>query len=344
MSSNLLDDIITAAWATWDNTTPLALVITVSILLFPLIAAFVLALSQRETPPTPPEGCLRLGLSGNGSNVRDQFAEKYSSGADASPSNPWTVKALFIYPIKSCARVELDKADIVRTGLRYDRQFALAQYSTGLPDLKGRVDSKWTFITQRTFPRLAKVETEIWVPDPSAPGYRPEGEWVKSEGCLVVRFPFTPDTDFSIQGLRNYGTVLAAKLRGKDEPTMEFRVPFNPSRERVKEKAYRKEEMKIWGDLPTALNMQSEIPEDLMAKLRYTLGVTNPFTLFRVDTENHRKVFMCAPKKEDVGFQPIIGMQDSVSNSSTPLLPDRNQERVIDSLTTTTPHSTRSTS
>ncbi|KAF1960817.1 hypothetical protein CC80DRAFT_523121 [Byssothecium circinans] len=310
MTSNVLDDIIAFLWKTWGNTTPLALSITILALLLPLISAFLLALSQREIPPPPPPGCRKLGLQGR-SNLHDQFSKKYSSGADHSPSNPWTVKALFIYPIKSCACIELDKADIIRTGLRYDRQFALAQYSTSLPTLDGEVESKWSFITQRKFPRLAKVETEIWVPDPSAPGYSKENEWAKSEGCLLVRFPFTPDTDFSIQGLKNYGKILAAKLEGKSEPTIEFRVPFNPSKERVNEKAYKKETMKIWDDMPTALNMGSEVPDEIMAKLKYTLGVTNPLTLFRIDTEKYREVFMCAPKKQAVGFQTVIGMQDT---------------------------------
>ncbi|KAF2636927.1 hypothetical protein P280DRAFT_472791 [Massarina eburnea CBS 473.64] len=310
MASNILDDVLTSAWKIWETTTPLTLSITLVALLLPPISAFLLALSHRPVPIPPPPGCRKLGLLGR-SNLHDQFSKKYSSGADPSPSNPWTVKALFIYPIKSCARLELDSADVIRTGLRYDRQFALAQQSTGLPNLKGEVKSEWTFITQRTFPRLAKVETEIWIPDPSAPDYDEQSEWVKSQGCMVVRFPFTPDTEFSVQGLRNIGQILGAKLQGNSEPMMEFRVPFNPDQERISSKSYRREEMKIWSNLPVAMNMGSEVPIEAMAKLRYTLGVTNPLTLFRIDTEKYREVFKCAPKKEDVGFQPIIGMQDS---------------------------------
>ncbi len=88
--------------------------------------------------------------------------------------------------------------------------------------------SEWHFMTQRKFPRLAKVETELWVPDPSAAGYSEDGEWVKHEGCLVVRFPFSPDTDFTLEGLINYGKILAARLAGRPEPTLEFKLPFNP--------------------------------------------------------------------------------------------------------------------
>ena len=71
--------------------------------------------------------------------------------------------------------------------------------------------------------------------------------------------------------------------------------------------------MKIWKDMPEALNMGVEIPDDIKAKLKYCLGVSNPLTLFRIDTRKYREVFKCAPKKEEVGFQPIIGMADSVS-------------------------------
>jgi hypothetical protein len=318
MSSNLLDDFLIAVRKSIHDVTPLTLTLTIFTLLLPFISAYLLALSQRETKLPPPAGCRRLGLQGR-SNLHDQFSKKYSSGAEPSSSNPWSVKALFIYPIKSCAQLELDKSEIIRTGLRYDRQFTFAQYSTGLPTLEGKVDSDWSFITQRTFPRLAKVESEIWFPDPSAPDYDPEGEWVKSEGCVVVRFPFSPDTEFSAQGLKNIGKILAAKLGGRSEPMVEFRLPFNPSKERINKTGYRKEEVKVWGDKPVALNMGCEVPVEIMAKLRYTLGVANPLTLFRIDSENYREVLGCAPKKQDVGFQTVIGMQDSVRDYSPSL-------------------------
>lgn len=314
MSLNALDTLIGSFQRTWaDIPTPVALAITLLIPLFPIVLLYTLALSQRESPPPPPAGCKRLGLQGS-SNLSDQYSGKYSQGSDPGPDNCWRVKALFIYPLKSCAPVELSEGEIIRTGFRYDRQFTLGQYITGLPSLDGKVESEWNFVTQRTFPRLAKVETEIWVPDPSSPGYSPDAEYVKSEGCLVIRFPFSPDVEFSKEGLKSYGKILAAKLSGKAEPTVEFRVPFNPTRERIKKMRYKSEKVKIWKDLPEALNMGPEVPDDVMAKLKYTLGITNPISLFRIDTTKYREVFKCAPKKADVGFQTIIGMQDSVRN------------------------------
>ncbi|KAF2475693.1 uncharacterized protein BDR25DRAFT_253171 [Lindgomyces ingoldianus] len=314
MASNALDSIIDAIRTVVDavvsNPSPSTIGVTLLVLLLPFLALFILALSQREQPPTPPPGCRKLGLQGK-SNLSDQYSKKYSRGADPSPENPWIVKALFIYPLKSCAGVELGESDVIRTGLKHDRQFTFGQYVTSLPSLDGKVESEWNFITQRTFPRLAKVETEVWIPDPEAPGHSPDAEYVKSEGCLVVRFPFSPDADFSLDGLKAYGRILAARLSGKSEPVIEFRVPFNPPKDRIKKMGYRSEKIKIWKDSPEAMNIGCEVPEDVMAKLKYTLGVTNPLSLFRIDTSKYREVFKCAPKKKDVGFQTIIGMADS---------------------------------
>lgn len=277
----------------------------------PFLALLVLAFTQRDIRPPPPAGCRKLGLVGR-SNLEDQYSKKYARGAEPTPAKPWTVKALFIYPLKSCAPVELDKSDIIRTGLKYDRQFTLGHYVTSLPSPDGKVTSEWHFMTQRKYPRLANVETEIWIPDEKVSGYKADGEWVKSEGCLIVRFPFSPDTDFTVGGLRNYGKILAAKLARQKEPMLEFRVPFNPSKDRIKSKGYKNEVLRIWKDNPVALNIGPEIDREVLAKLQYTLGTTNPITLFRIDTNQYREVHKCAPKKEDVGFQTVIGMQDSV--------------------------------
>ncbi|KAF9694149.1 hypothetical protein EKO04_007805 [Ascochyta lentis] len=285
-------------------------VTTILVTLSPFIFIFLFALTQRDAPPPPPAGCKKLGIQGRG-NFEDQYSKKYAKGGDATKEKPWTVKALFIYPLKSARPVELDKSQVLRTGLKYDRQFTLAQYVTSMPGLDGKVKSEWQFCTQRKYPRLAKVETEIWVPDPSAPGYEKDGEWVESEGCLVIRFPFSQDTDFSLEGLKSWGKILAAQIAGKSEPMLEIRVPFNPSQERIKTKGYKNETLRIWTDSPVALNMGCEIDSDLLAKLRYTIGTTNPITLFRIDTNKYREVYKCAPKKEEVGFQPAIGMQDS---------------------------------
>jgi hypothetical protein len=215
------------------NITLDAILITTAVALSPFIVALALAISQSPKSLPPPAGCRKLGIKGR-SNLEDQYSKKYARGGDPTPEKPWTVKALFIYPLKSGAPIELEKSDIIRTGLRYDRQFTLAQQVTSMPSMDGKVTSEWQFMTQRKFPRLAKVETEVWVPDPSVRSYKEDGEWVKSDGCLVIRFPFTPDTDFSLEGIRNVGKILAAKLRRRPEPMVQFMVPFNPPQERIK--------------------------------------------------------------------------------------------------------------
>jgi hypothetical protein len=314
-SANPLDFLLNSIERTWREVgvraTPLALLTTTLALLLPIVSLYVLALTQREEPTPPPAGCRKLNKSGV-SNLSDQFSKKYDHGGELSASNAWKVKALMVYPLKSCGGVELDKAEVGHSGLKYDRQFTFAQQVTSLPTLDGKVKSEWTFITLRQFPRLAKVEVEMWVPDPEAPGYDKDDEWVKSDGCIVARFPFSPDTDFSVAGIKSYGKILAAKLGGKSEPMVEFRIPFNPKKDRTKAKEYRKEPLKIFDDIHVALNMTCEVPEEIMLKLKYTLGLSNPLTIFRIDPESPRLVLQNAPKKEDVGFQTSIGMQDAV--------------------------------
>jgi hypothetical protein len=299
------------------HVSPILLLGTLLVAVFPVIFVVGFALFQRDTPLPPPEGCRKLGLQGR-SNLENQYSKLYARGGARTPSNPWTIKALFVYPIKSCAPVELESGEIIRTGMKYDRQFSLGQLVTNLPSLEGKVTSEWQFISQRKFPRLAKVETEIWVPNPSASGYKEDGEWVKSEGCIVVRFPFSPDTDFTLEGLKNYGKILAAKMGGRSEPTLEFKVPFNPSNERMKSKGYKSQKFEIWDASPEALDVSGDIDPEIMAKLKYTLGTSNPISLFRIDNEKYREVKKNAPKKEDVGFQTVIGMQDDVCQHCSP--------------------------
>ncbi|KAF1832710.1 hypothetical protein BDW02DRAFT_640629 [Decorospora gaudefroyi] len=314
MATNILQELYIATEKTLSDAgiriSPQAFLITTLVSLSPLVALLILAVTQTPKALPPPAGCRKIGLQKR-SNLEDQYSKKYARGGDPTPSKPWAVKALFVYPVKSCAPIELETSDIARTGLKYDRQFTLAQQVTSLPSLDGKVTSEWHFMTQRKFPRLAKVEVEVWVPDPSARDYREEGEWVKSEGCLVVRFPFSPDTDFTREGLLNYGKIVAAKLSGRSEPVLEFRIPFNSPQDRIKSKGCRNEVLRIWKDAPVTLNMNPEIDPEILQKLRYTLGAANPIALFRIDTNANREVHKCAPKKEDVGFQTVIGMQDS---------------------------------
>jgi uncharacterized protein len=58
------------------------------------------------------------------------------------------VRALFVYPVKSCRGIALDRAEVEVRGLRHDRRWMI-------------VDEAGTFVTQRTVPRLTQIEVAI---------------------------------------------------------------------------------------------------------------------------------------------------------------------------------------
>jgi len=56
-----------------------------------------------------------------------------------------TIEQLWVYPIKSCAGVALNEAELTDTGLLYDRAWMV-------------VDSEGDFVTQRELPRMALIQ------------------------------------------------------------------------------------------------------------------------------------------------------------------------------------------
>ena len=61
---------------------------------------------------------------------------------------PLTVSSLHIYPVKSCAGIALDKAEVLPRGLQHDRRWMV-------------VDASGRFITQRDYPRMALIAVEL---------------------------------------------------------------------------------------------------------------------------------------------------------------------------------------
>ena len=61
---------------------------------------------------------------------------------------PVSLAAIHIYPVKSLGGISLAKAEVTGRGLRHDRRFMV-------------VDPRGDFFTQRDFPRMATVWTEI---------------------------------------------------------------------------------------------------------------------------------------------------------------------------------------
>ncbi|KAI9833556.1 MAG: hypothetical protein M1826_007170 [Phylliscum demangeonii] len=282
-----------------------------------LLALFIYGSSSLRQPsrsaPPPPPGCRKLGLDGP-SALSDEFddapslpgpdSSSPSSSSSSSSSSPqpavaWTVKSLWIYPVKSCAGVELASGAVVATGMAYDRQFSLAQLK---PAAAGRGPT-WTFLTQREHSMLAQVQTEIWVPDAASP------DSVCRAAVLVISFP-DPDRDPDDSRWRRLARRLGglrAAPQPQPRPRRSFHVPFDPTPAQIQRAGYPSEHMSIWKDAPLALNMSAHLPPGLA---RF-LALAHPLALFRVQHGHERAVYRCAPRKEQLGWQPVTGFADA---------------------------------
>lgn len=261
---------------------------------------------------------LKKLVSPSTSNLADQYSNLYAHGQDPgtdSQDRPkWTVKALFIFPIKSCGGLELKEGPIISSGVCHDREFSFARYRVGKPDARVQKDrvSRWEIMTQRDFPKLVRIKPEIYVPDPKSMDYSAEHSNVKSRGCLAVSFPIASNNlGFGMERAR----ALVNRVRSLFEfvePSETFYLPLLPAVEQIKSKALQRRPMQIWRDNPEAIDMGGMILPATMERLQAFLGVEEPFTLFRVDPEKPREVFRNAPSKEELQYQPIQSFQDRV--------------------------------
>jgi len=284
--------------------------IVLTICVPPIIALIFAELVAARVRSEQPKGCRKLGLKIE-SNLSNEFDKKFSLGRPPSTEQTsaewWRVKSLWIYPVKSCKGVELNRSTILATGMEYDRQFTFAQLKSPFPVGEStpeveKAPHKWEFITQRQYPQLATVRTEIWVPDQSVEGYSPQTEDVESGGIVILIFPYQSS------GWRGKLAQLGAAVKGS-VPEKHIRIPFNPTPAQIEKAGYKYENITIWKDRVRALNMELEVPEEL----RYYLGISNKLGLFRIDNDALREVHRCAPKKEELGWQPVTGFQDAVS-------------------------------
>ncbi|KAK5010588.1 hypothetical protein LTR28_008910 [Elasticomyces elasticus] len=285
---------------------------------FQLAVAIYLAYQTTTTTPGVP-GCRRLGLIGR-SNFSDLHMKQEVASAICK------VKALFIYPLTSCAPVELDVAEVEPSGgLRYDRHFTLAQLESkcvekepGDMSVSTEWRHYWRSIDQRNFPRLALLTTQVWVPDPSSPSYSPDCEWVQSQGCIVGRFSFKPDWSWNMldcDARANNWEILTAIICQRSmnaEPCVEFRIPILSTVERAEEKHYTGEDVLSSKVRLRATNTVNELPPDILAKLKYFLGVSNPLALFRMDQEEQWNAFKNAPRTNEAGYDPPMRSDDTV--------------------------------
>ncbi|KND93189.1 hypothetical protein TOPH_02240 [Tolypocladium ophioglossoides CBS 100239] len=260
------------ALAQFDYGSVFLLVVTIVVFLVPVFILF---------PPLPVERSdalrqthSRLGVRLSSSNLGTQHSPIHQPQA----GQPAKIQSLYIYPIKSCRGIELSRTKVLPHGFEHDRLFTFAQ-------LKPKPG----------------VKVDIWLPDAG----KTSRQLGKLEGGFIVaRFPWTD------KGLRGLVQLATAKLsRGLGAvPEREFMLPLEfPSKSDIATRGYEFANVKIWKDAPCALNMQRELPPELA---RY-LGVKHRLGLFRMDPANQRRVFRCAPRRDVLGYQPVIDFHDA---------------------------------
>ncbi len=76
------------------------------------------------------------------------FNKGMFDGGILSTAENVTLSGLYVYPIKSCAGISLQKSELGATGLRHDRRWML-------------VDETGEFMSQRAHPRMALISTSV---------------------------------------------------------------------------------------------------------------------------------------------------------------------------------------
>lgn len=158
----------------------------------------------------------------------------------------------------------------------------------------------YTTLRNAGFNRLALIHPEIWVPDPSAVGYDPELPEVKSQGVMLISYPRMPPSGW--QGLP-MKIGMAIKIL---ESRHIFQVPLLPPTD----SNFPLVPVKIWKDKPLAYDYGKLLPTSLHAYLGSDSS-KHTLTLFRASAQHSRQIFRNAPRKEDIGFQPITAFADA---------------------------------
>ncbi|KAG6308204.1 hypothetical protein E4U45_001997 [Claviceps purpurea] len=184
-----------------------------------------------------------------------------------------TIKSLFIYPIKSCRGIELDRSRVLPTGLEHDRLFTFAQ----LKPMAGQ-SGRWECLTQRQLPLLANVKVDVWLPDPS----KKSRELGHSDARFLVG--------------------LERKSREAIHPAFGFSLAG-----RNQARTYEFSHVKIWEDVVQVLNMSADLPP----QLAMYLGAKHQLALFRSDPSSRRQVFRNIAAPEDtLGHESVVDFQD----------------------------------
>ncbi|KAK3688579.1 hypothetical protein B0T22DRAFT_379514 [Podospora appendiculata] len=277
--------------------------VTICVFLLPALIYF---------PPMPPSRSDALlqthalaGVAPSQSGVRKR--KKQGQGASGG-SKEGKIRSLWVYPVKSCKGIEVMQAKVLPSGLEFDRLFTLAQLKSPFPvSLDASTEEKtrheWAFVTQRQYPLLATVQVDLYLPD--IVKSKSTGQLFNpAEAFTVLRFPWQE------RGWQGKLDWLVAKLgRGRHAlPEKEIVLPVAfPTVAEIAENGYKYEQVRIWKDTVTALNMEAELPRELAQYL----GVSNKLGIFRVDPAQLRQVYRCAPTEAEAGYQPVTGFQDA---------------------------------
>lgn len=289
----MLDVSLAEVFGALDRPTTLVIILTLLLFTAPLLVL---------SPPIPvrisealAQTHSKLGLPATETNL--------PSRAEAIPEDEKPrVRSLLVYPVKSCRGVELTRTKVVTEGLQYDRIYTFAR-------LRSKVSAEgepvWEMISQRQFPKMARLSVDVWCPDPAKTRGRLE-ERGSDETFLVLRYRWARP------GVRGVLDWAAAKLgKGwRGVPEREVLLPVGcPSEEEIEGRGYTFELLNIWKDTVRALNMDKELPGELAG----LLGVRDRIGLFRMGDIGRREVYRCAPRVEEAGYQPVVKFQDAVS-------------------------------
>ncbi|KNG88877.1 molybdopterin cofactor sulfurase [Aspergillus nomiae NRRL 13137] len=266
----------------------------------------------------------RIGLST--SNMADQYESKYDAPEGTTPEGPIRIKAICVHPIKSCGRIELNRALLTKTGLMYDRCFALA---TELGKNNPAMESKWRFICQRTKPTMSQIKTELWLPHKESNQHDP---LVQAGGCVVVSFP-DPD------GPGRFDSLKKLFQTGKRfaKPEVQFIVPLQPTPAMINEYGIQYKTFGIHSRDAKGLDMGA-IPSvaEALPKLKKYLRIANDqnLTLLRCTSDTLVRTDKNLAPLEHIGTPSVHGYTDqqpininslSSVHAVSALLPTENQ-------------------
>jgi uncharacterized protein YcbX len=259
-------------------------------------------------------------LSAVSSNLADETDDKYDKPESDTTPGSIRVKALYIYPIKSCHPIELQRAILTKTGFTYDRCFSFAV---------GKTAEDWRFISQRTKPGMALIEQQLWLPHSKSD---PDHESVKMGGYLIVSFP-----DPDIPSLTTRVRTILEEGSWSAQPRISFTIPLKPTPDQIDKWGLRIKNFKLheqsysgldYGDLPEVAAVLPKLKKHLQIpdKEHLTLMACTQDTLHPTSTNLAPLAHIGSPaQKSYTDQQPLHLINISSVHAASKLLPIENQ-------------------